>query len=148
MAKQCFKNLKTITNRVNQMNVQERVLVKIFFALLLPRETGTDQLSWDHRHFIYFLSTRKPLNLSTYIFHHLCESINETKKFKNPSNKISHPRLLSYRFSQLAIPERFQAAQVFEDIEEVRAPFLDAKIQLHIRLKNSNNLLYPQNPLL
>jgi len=75
------------------------------------------------------------MNPSAYIFQHLCETICECQRYSNPSKLISHPRLLSYIFEQLAIPDRFKVAGVFDDVKEVRAPILDAKILVYLRLK-------------
>ncbi|MCI64005.1 hypothetical protein A2U01_0085262, partial [Trifolium medium] len=54
------------------------------FGSFCPREGGADQLSWDHRHFIYFLSVGRKMNLAAYIFNHLCKSI---RSAQNPLKK-------------------------------------------------------------
>src|SRR6266487_2452201 len=147
MARLCFKDQK-LSNKVSHLNDREKVLAEIVFSSFLPRDTGSDSLNWDQRHFIYFLSTKRKMNLSAYIFQHLCETICEAQRYSNPSKLISHPRLLSYIFEQLAIPDRFRVAGVFDDVEQVRAPILDAKILVNMCLKRSDKLIYPQQPLL
>ncbi|GAU18546.1 hypothetical protein TSUD_325360 [Trifolium subterraneum] len=127
MARLCFKN-QTMSNRVGQLNDREKVLAKIVFSSILPRDTGNDSLNWDQRHFIYFLSAKRQMNLPAYIFQHLCETICEAQKFENASKLISNPRLLSYIFEKLGLPDRFMVAGVSEDLEQVRAPILDARV--------------------
>ncbi|GAU36404.1 hypothetical protein TSUD_38710 [Trifolium subterraneum] len=95
---------------------------------IIDKDTGSDSLNWDQRHFIYFLSTKRKMNLPAYIFQHLCETICEAQKFENPSKLISHPRLLSFIFEQLGLPDRFMFAGVSDDLEQVRALILDAKV--------------------
>jgi len=111
MAKLCFKGQK-MSNRVGHLNDKEKVLAKIVFSSILPRDSGSDSLNWDQRHFIYFLSVKKQMNLPASIFQHLCETICEAQKFENPSKLISHPRLLSFIFEQLGLPDRFMVAGV------------------------------------
>src|SRR6266487_2288593 len=147
MARLCFKDQK-LFNKVSHLNDREKVLAKIVFSSFFPRDTGSDSLNWDQRHFIYFLSTKRKMNLPAYIFQHLCETICEAQKFDNPSKLISHPRLLSSIFEQLGLPDRFMLAEVSEDLEQVRAPILDAKVLVSLRLRKSGKLIYPQKPLL
>ncbi|PNX95520.1 hypothetical protein L195_g018713 [Trifolium pratense] len=123
----CFKDQK-LSNKVSHLNDREKVFAKILLSSFLPRDTGSDSLNWDQRHFIYFLSTNRKMNLPACLFQHLCETICEAQKFENTSKLISHPRLLSFIFEQLRLPDRFMFAGVSDDLEQVRAPILDAKV--------------------
>ncbi|MCI29367.1 hypothetical protein A2U01_0050576, partial [Trifolium medium] len=69
-------------NKVRDMKETQRLLARIKFGSFFPREGGTDRLSWDHRHFIYFLTVGKKMNLAAYIFNHLCKSI------RSPQNPL------------------------------------------------------------
>src|SRR6266487_711177 len=138
IARLCFKDQK-LSNKVSHLNDRAKVFAKILFSSVLPRDTGSDSLNWDQRHFIYFLSTKRKMNLPAYLFQHLCETICEAQKFDNPSKLISHPRLLSFIFEQLGLPDRFMFAGVSDDLEQVRGPILYAKVLVNLRLKRSDH---------
>src|SRR4030066_42413 len=65
----------------------------IVLGCLLPRESSTDQMSWDHKHFMTFLLSKYPIDLPAYISQHLCYSINETKKHQKMN--VPYARLIS-----------------------------------------------------
>jgi len=54
-----------------------RVLQKLMILCFMPREGCTTYMSWDHKHFMCFLVKNFPINLSTYIFEHMCNLIKE-----------------------------------------------------------------------
>ncbi|MCH90105.1 hypothetical protein A2U01_0011012, partial [Trifolium medium] len=90
------------------MKETQRLLARIMFGSFFPREGWTDQLSWDHRHFIYFLTVGRKKNLAAYIFNHLCKTI---RSAQNPAKKtphIAYPRLLSEFFYQCALIDRIE----------------------------------------
>lgn len=64
--------------KVKNMDIEFRVPFRILIGCLIPREGNTYQISWDHKHFIWFLVNQKIINLPAYIFHHMCESIKES----------------------------------------------------------------------
>lgn len=57
------------------MKDEFKLLFKILINCLIPREGSTYQISWDHKHFIFYLKNEDKINLSAYIFNHLCEAI-------------------------------------------------------------------------
>ncbi|MCI52270.1 hypothetical protein A2U01_0073514, partial [Trifolium medium] len=61
------------------------------FGSFFPRAGGTYQLSWDHRHFIYFLSTGRKMNLAAYIFHHMCKSIMTAQNPTRKTPQVAYP---------------------------------------------------------
>lgn len=66
--------------KVKNMKIGFKLLFKILIGCLIPREGNTGQISWDHKHFIFYLVNEDKINLPTYIFHHLCETIKEINK--------------------------------------------------------------------
>ncbi|MCI45893.1 hypothetical protein A2U01_0067132, partial [Trifolium medium] len=69
IAEHCYVDEKSVTsNKVAEMREEQRLLVKIMFSSIFPRRGGTDQISWDHKHFIYFLTVGRRINLAAYIF--------------------------------------------------------------------------------
>ncbi|PNX91461.1 hypothetical protein L195_g047592, partial [Trifolium pratense] len=65
----------------------------IILAAISPRVGGTDTISWTHRHLLYFLLTRKKVNLGDYFFERICEAIFASKSQRKTT--IVYPRLLS-----------------------------------------------------
>ncbi|MCI53762.1 hypothetical protein A2U01_0075009, partial [Trifolium medium] len=82
------------------------------FRSFFPRVGGTDQVSWDHRHFIYFLTAGRKMNLAAYIFHHLCRSIMIAQNLTRRTPQVAYPLLLSELFFQCGIIKRIEDAQV------------------------------------
>lgn len=78
------------------MKTNFKLLFKILIGCLIPREGSIDQISWDHKHFIFLLVNEDKINLPTYILNHLCEAIKESKK-RNKKN-VLYARLLSELF--------------------------------------------------
>ena len=68
-AKEIFKELHEYrdSDKINDMRVEHRVLYKIILACILPREGGTDQMSWDHKHLMLFLIRNMPVDFPQYI---------------------------------------------------------------------------------
>ncbi|MCI28962.1 hypothetical protein A2U01_0050166, partial [Trifolium medium] len=95
------------------------------FGSFFPRVGGTDQVSWDHRHFIYFLTAGRKMNLAAYIFHHLCRSILSAQNLTKRTPQVAYPRLLSEMFFQCGIIKRIEDAQVLDLLEEQRAKFIN-----------------------
>lgn len=67
---------------MKNMKTTYKILFNILIGCLTPREGSTNQISWDHRHFIWYLENKENTNLHGYIFHHLCESMKDSKKHK------------------------------------------------------------------
>lgn len=56
------------------------LLFKTLIGCLISREESTDQILWDHKHFILYLKNEDKINLSAYIFNHLCKAIKDNTK--------------------------------------------------------------------
>ncbi|MCH80445.1 hypothetical protein A2U01_0001213 [Trifolium medium] len=82
-----------LKGKVKGLTDECRVLFKIILAAISPRVGGTDTISWTHRHLLYFLLTRKRVNLGDYFFERICEAIFASKTQRKTT--IVYPRLLS-----------------------------------------------------
>ncbi|MCI07100.1 hypothetical protein A2U01_0028163, partial [Trifolium medium] len=135
------------TNTVTDMKPLQRLLVRIMFGSFFPRVGGTDQVSWDHRHFIFFLTTGRRMNLAAYIFHHLCRSIMTAQNLTRRTPQVAYPRLLSDLFFQCGIIKRIEDAQVPDLLEEQRDKFINGYTLSNMSmLKEAVNV--PNHPLL
>lgn len=69
-------------------------------------EGNTDQISWDHKYFIFYLVNEDKINLPAYIFHHICEAIKDNTK--HLKKNVSCVRLLSKLFYQGRLIDAFK----------------------------------------
>ncbi|MCH85836.1 hypothetical protein A2U01_0006688, partial [Trifolium medium] len=149
IAQECYIDEDSVpSNKVRDMKESQRLLARIMFGSFFPREGGTDQLSWDHRHFIYFLTVGRKMNLASYIFNHLCKSIRSAQNPLKKTPQISYPRLLSEIFYQCALTDRIERTQAWDLLEEQRASFINGKTLVNMNLVGSKSLKYPTQPLL
>ncbi|MCH96598.1 hypothetical protein A2U01_0017585 [Trifolium medium] len=120
IAKKCYlKEDEEPSNKVKDMKDTQRLLARIMLGSFFPREGGTGQLSWDHRHFIYFLSVGTKMKLPAYIFNHLCKSIRSAQHPTRLTPQIAYPRLLSDLFYQCVVTDRIARTQQMDLLEEV-----------------------------
>ncbi|MCH82653.1 hypothetical protein A2U01_0003464, partial [Trifolium medium] len=118
------------------------VLFKIFISSIVPRSGGTDTISWEHKHFIYFLLKGKKINLLDLLFESLCQVIRDGN-FRRYTY-VAYPRLLSELFFQtklVKVLRRFYPHLVKEE----RATKLDAGFLTRMGIKHK--VVKPQNPL-
>lgn len=91
-----FDNVENLCSshfgKVKNMKKDFRLLFKILIGCLIPRERSTNQISWDHKHFIVSLNNEDKINLLAYIFNHLCEAIKDNAKLRKKN--VPYARLL------------------------------------------------------
>jgi hypothetical protein len=127
MTKLCYTKGKSCeSNKVGDLKPIQRVLAKIVLGSIFPRSGSTDQLSWDHRHFVYFLTRKFNLNWAKYIFNHLCKAVSATQKQSKPNVHIIYPRILSEIFYQCGVIDAIKAAGHDNLIREIRASTISA----------------------
>ncbi|MCI27060.1 hypothetical protein A2U01_0048258, partial [Trifolium medium] len=128
ISQECYIDEDSVpSNKVRDMKETQRLLARIMFGSFFPREGRTDQLSWDHRHFIYFLTVGRKTNLGAYIFNHLCKSIRSAQNPLKKTPQIAYPRLLSGIFYQCALTDSIERGQAWDLLEEQRASFINGK---------------------
>ncbi|MCI07668.1 hypothetical protein A2U01_0028737, partial [Trifolium medium] len=130
------------------MKETQRLLVKIMFSTFFPRKGGTDQISWDHKHFIYFLTVGRKMNLAAYIFNHLCTCIRTSQNPLKKTPQIAYPRLLSEIFNYGGLVRRIEEAQAHDLLEETRRTFFNGQTLVNMKFVSSKSLKYPTKPLL
>ncbi|MCH92626.1 hypothetical protein A2U01_0013566, partial [Trifolium medium] len=81
------------------------MIFKILLTSFFPRESSPDQISWEHKNFIYFLFKRTKINLASCLFDHLCDAIRASA-----SNLAwaAHPRLKFWHVSTLMLSTMLQ----------------------------------------
>ncbi|MCH86906.1 hypothetical protein A2U01_0007767, partial [Trifolium medium] len=113
----------SLLGKAKGLNNTSKVLFKILLSSIFPRTGGTDTISWEHMHFLYFLQKNKKINLAECLFEHLCGAISDgfVKRFTT----VAHPRLLSELFYQCRLVQVLK--KVYPALtKEKRAKILDA----------------------
>src|SRR6266487_2358617 len=117
MTRRCYEQGKSCeSNKSGDLKPTQKLLAKILLGSIFPRSGSSDQLSWDHRYFIYFLTRGYQLNLAKYIFCHMCKAVNS-----KPNVHIIYPRILSEIFYQCSIIYVIKAAGQDHLLRELRA---------------------------
>lgn len=121
-----------------------KLLFKILIGCLIPREGIIDQISLDHKHFIFYLLNEDKINLLAYIFHHLCEAIKDSKKH-NKKN-VSYARLLSELFHQGHLIDALKIVHNNEDLEEIHGNIISAFILANMKLLKKSEVVVSKDP--
>ncbi|MCH86884.1 cullin-like protein, partial [Trifolium medium] len=66
---------KSMVGKSKGLKAKCLVLFKIFISSIVPRSGGTNTISWEHQHFIYFLLKGKQINLLDCLFENLCLTV-------------------------------------------------------------------------
>ena len=64
------------------MDIKTKMLLKIQSENLLPKGSGGDKPSLDHKVFLHFFVTKERTNVSKYIFKHLIKSLEDSQTIK------------------------------------------------------------------
>lgn len=59
------------SKNVKDMKVEHINLFKIMIPCLIPRDSSTNKIAWDHKHLLMFILKNYNMDLPTYIFNHL-----------------------------------------------------------------------------
>ena len=81
------------------MDMKTKMLLKIQSENLLPKGSGGDKPSLDHKVFPHFFLTKERANVPKYIFKHLIKSLEDSQTIKK--NFVPYGRLLSEIFIKL-----------------------------------------------
>ena len=77
---------------------------------IFPSSESSDKLTWDHRHFSYFLSRKYDLNWAEYVFKHLCKAVLSTQNQVKPIVNVIYPRIISEIFYQCGVIDIIKVA--------------------------------------
>src|SRR4030066_1450477 len=95
------------SEKVCNLSNTHKLLLKIMNSSIFPRIGSKDQMSLDHKHFLYWLTEKLKINLPRYIFRNLCDAI---KKGYKEELHIPHARLLS---------ELIHQSRMIQNLEEM-----------------------------
>jgi len=111
---------KTIFNSSTKGNYKElsmrtKMLLKIQNENLLPKGSGGDKPSLDHKVFLHFFLTRERANVPKYIFRHLIKNLKDSQTIKR--NFVPYGRLISEIFHQGGILNALKKVNYFTDAQ-------------------------------
>jgi len=95
--------------------MRTKMLLKIQNENLLPKRSGGDKPSLDHKVFLHFFLTRERANVPKYIFRHLIKNLRDSQTIKK--NFVPYGRLLSEIFHQGGILDALKNVNYFTDVQ-------------------------------
>ena len=78
--------------KYKELNMRTKMLLKIQNENLVPKGSGGDKSSLDHKVFLHFFLTRERANVPKYIFRHLIKNLRDSRTIKK--NFVPYERLL------------------------------------------------------
>jgi len=134
------------SDKIDDLKPTQRVLAKIMLSSIFPSSESSDKLTWDHRHFSYFLSRKYDLNWAEYIFKHLCKAVLSTQNQDKPIVNVIYPRILSEIFYQCGVIDIIKAAGHDCLLREIRASTVSVHTFSHMNLLSGHEV-QPSDPL-
>lgn len=122
-----------------------KLLLKFLISCMIPREGNTYQISWDHNHFIFYFKNEDKINISAYIFNHLCEAIRESTK--HHKENVSYARLLSELFSQGRLINTLKTFPDNKDLKEIHGNILSVSVFENMKLLKKSEVVASKMPL-
>jgi len=101
--------------KYKELNMRTKMLLKIQNENLLPKGSGGDKHSLDHKVFLHFFLTRDRANVPKYIFRHLIKNLRDSQTIKK--NFVPYGRLLSEIFHQGGILDALKNVNYFTDAQ-------------------------------
>lgn len=121
--------------------IEYKLMFTILIGCLIPREESSDQISWDHKNFIWFLVNKELINLPAYIFHHMCEVIKENTK--HHKKNVPSIRLFSELFHQSKLIENLMNLGANEDMEIIYGNILSTAILGNMNVIKKKDVIQP-----
>jgi len=97
------------------LDIRTKMLLKIQYENLLPKGSGGDKPSLDHKVLLHFFLTRERANVPKYIFKHLIKNLKDSQTIKK--NFVPYGRLLSEIFHQGGILNALKEVNYFTDAQ-------------------------------
>jgi len=101
--------------RNKELNMRTQMLLKIQNENLLPKGSGGDKPSLDHKVFLHFFLIRERANVPKYIFRHLIKNLRDSQTIKK--NIVPYDRLLLEIFHQGGILNALKNVNCFTDAQ-------------------------------
>jgi len=95
--------------------MRTKMLLKIQSENLLPKGSGGDKPSLDHKVFLHFFLTRERANVPKYIFKQLIKSLEDSQTIRK--NFVPYGRLLSEIFHQIGVLDALKNVNCFTDAQ-------------------------------
>ena len=101
--------------RYKDMDTKTKLLLKIQSENLLPKGSGGDKPSLDHKVFLHFFVTKERTNVPKYIFKHLIKNLEDSQTIKK--NFVPYGRLLSEIFHQIGVLDALKSVNCYTDAQ-------------------------------
>jgi len=111
---------RTLYHNINKgmykdLDMKTKVLLKIQNENLLPKGSGGDKPSLDHKVLLHFFLTKEKANVPKFIFRHLVKNLRESQTIHK--NFVPYGRLLSEIFHQGGILNSLKEVNYFTDAQ-------------------------------
>jgi hypothetical protein len=127
---------------VRDLRTELKIICRILQKTFFTRNGGTDSISWEHKHFIYFLYKKLKINLAACLFEHLFTAINDS--VYNGKPHVNLPRLISELIRQTKLVDIISK---YEHVQELRGSVFNATSLVHFGIIKGP-IITPNNPLL
>jgi len=101
--------------KYKELNMRTKMLLKIHNENLLPKGSGGDKPSLDHKVFLHFFLTKERANVPKFIFKHLIKNLRDSQTINK--NCVPYGRLLSEIFHQGGILNSLKQVNYFTDAQ-------------------------------
>jgi len=111
---------RTLYHSINKgkykdLDMKTKMLLKIQNENLLPKGSGGDKPSLDHKVFLHFFLTKEKPNVPKFIFRHLIKNLRESQTIHK--NCVPYGRLMSEIFHQGGILNSLKEVNYFTDAQ-------------------------------
>jgi len=117
-----------------ELNMRTKMLLKIQNENLLPKGSGGDKPSLDHKVFLHFFLTREKANVAKYIFRHMIKNLKDSQTIKR--NFIPYGRLISEILHQGGILNALKKVNYFTDAQlgTITGKIINGATLVHMKL--------------
>jgi len=120
--------------KYNELSMRTKMLLKIQNENLLPKGSGGDKPSLDHKVFLHFFLTRERANVPKYIFRHMIKNLKDSQTIKR--NFIPYGRLISEILHHRGILNALKKVNYFTDAQlgTVTGKIINEGTLVHMKL--------------
>jgi len=105
----------TTKGKYSELSMRTKMLLKIQNENLLPKGSGGDKPSLDHKVFLHFFLTREKANVPKYIFRHMIRNLKDSQTINR--NCIPYGRLILEILHQGGILKALKKVNYFTDAQ-------------------------------
>jgi len=130
----------TTKGKYSELSMRSKMLLKIQNENLLPKGSGGDKPSLDHKVFLHFFLTKQKANVPKYIFRHMIKNLKEIQTIKR--NCIPYGRLISEILHQGGILKALKGVNYFTDaqLSTVTGKIINGGTLKHMKLIRKEDL--------